>query len=76
MRQIFQDVFDEAEWRQPSVVLLDDLDQIAGSPTSPDLEHSPEALQQLYVAQSKSAFTRAKTVIRLDADSSHLCLQV
>ncbi|XP_011607188.2 peroxisomal ATPase PEX1 [Takifugu rubripes] len=52
VRQIFQDVFEEAEWRQPSVVLLDDLDQIAGSPTSPEHEHSPEAVQQLHVAQS------------------------
>lgn len=54
MRQRLQDVFERAEWRQPSVVLLDDLDHLAGAPTSPEHEHGPEALLQQHVAQSKN----------------------
>lgn len=54
VRQILQDAFEEAEWRQPSVVLLDDLDKVAGAPTSP--QHDPEALLQHHLAQSESAF--------------------
>lgn len=54
MRQTLQDVFEQAEWRQPSVVLLDDLDHVTGAPTSPEHEHGPEALLQQDIAQSKS----------------------
>ncbi|CAL9691392.1 unnamed protein product [Knipowitschia caucasica] len=51
VRQILQDAFEQAEWKQPSVVLLDDLDQIAG--TSPaEHEHGPEAQLQQHIAQS------------------------
>lgn len=60
VRQIFHDVFEEADWRQPSVVLLDDLDQIAGAPTSPEHEHGPDAMLQRHIAQSKSVYTCAK----------------
>uniref|UniRef100_UPI0037E7EAED peroxisomal ATPase PEX1 n=1 Tax=Semicossyphus pulcher TaxID=241346 RepID=UPI0037E7EAED len=52
VRQMLQDVFEQAEWRQPSVVLLDDLDHVTGAPTSPEHEHGPEALLQLHIAQS------------------------
>ncbi|KAF3833810.1 hypothetical protein F7725_025014, partial [Dissostichus mawsoni] len=41
-----------AEWNQPSVVLLDDLDHVTGAPTSPEHEHGPEALLQQHIAQS------------------------
>lgn len=75
MRQILQDVFEEAEWRQPSVVLLDDLDKVAGAPTSPEHEHGPEASLQHHVAQSKSVFRCATTVACLDAEPFCLWLQ-
>uniref|UniRef100_A0A3Q3K496 Peroxisomal ATPase PEX1 n=1 Tax=Monopterus albus TaxID=43700 RepID=A0A3Q3K496_MONAL len=52
VRQMLQDIFEEAEWRQPSVVLLDDLDYVTGAPTSPEHEHGPEALLQQHIAQS------------------------
>ncbi|XP_041811333.1 peroxisome biogenesis factor 1 isoform X2 [Chelmon rostratus] len=52
VRQMLQDIFEQAEWRQPSVVLLDDLDHMTGAPTSPEHEHGPEALLQLHIAQS------------------------
>ncbi|KAM9838240.1 peroxisomal ATPase PEX1 [Aulostomus maculatus] len=52
VRQMLQDVFVQAEWRQPSVVLLDDVDHMAGAPTSPEHEHGPEALLQQLIAQS------------------------
>ncbi|CAI9580753.1 unnamed protein product [Staurois parvus] len=45
MCQTVEEAFAEAAWRQPAVVLLDNLDQIAGVPTTPELEHSPEATQ-------------------------------
>lgn len=53
VRQILQDIFEQAEWRQPSVVLLDDLDYLTHAPTSPEHEHGPEALLQQHIAQSK-----------------------
>ncbi|XP_034455813.1 peroxisome biogenesis factor 1 isoform X2 [Hippoglossus hippoglossus] len=52
VRQMLQDIFEQAEWKQPSVVLLDDLDQVTGAPTSPEHEHGPEALLQQHIAQS------------------------
>ncbi|XP_059206681.1 peroxisome biogenesis factor 1 [Centropristis striata] len=52
VRQLLQDIFEQAEWKQPSVVLLDDLDHITGAPTSPEHEHGPEALLHLLIAQS------------------------
>nr|XP_054601293.1 peroxisome biogenesis factor 1 [Nothobranchius furzeri] len=51
VRQILQDVFEQAEWRQPSVILLDDLDHLTRAPTSPEHEHGPEALLQQHIAQ-------------------------
>uniref|UniRef100_A0A8C4IA62 Peroxisomal ATPase PEX1 n=1 Tax=Dicentrarchus labrax TaxID=13489 RepID=A0A8C4IA62_DICLA len=52
VRQMLHDIFEQAEWRQPSVVLLDDLDHMTGAPTSPEHEHGPEALLQQHIAQS------------------------
>ncbi|KAK2830302.1 hypothetical protein Q5P01_018233 [Channa striata] len=52
VRQMLQDIFEQAEWRQPSVVLLDDLDHLMGAPTSPEHERGPEALLQQRIAQS------------------------
>ncbi|XP_036949450.1 peroxisome biogenesis factor 1 [Acanthopagrus latus] len=52
VRQMLQDVFEQAEWRQPSVVLLDDLDHVTGTPSSPEHEHGPEAVLQQHIAQS------------------------
>ncbi|KAE8282071.1 Peroxisome biogenesis factor 1 Peroxin-1 Peroxisome biogenesis disorder protein 1 [Larimichthys crocea] len=52
VRQMLQDIFEQAEWSQPSVVLLDDLDHITGTPISTEHEHGPEALLQQHIAQS------------------------
>ncbi|PWA15107.1 hypothetical protein CCH79_00008874 [Gambusia affinis] len=52
VKQILQDMFEQAEWGQPSVVLLDDLDHLTHSATSPEHEHGPEALLQQHIAQS------------------------
>lgn len=46
--------FSEAVWRQPSVVLLDDLDLVAGLPAAPEQEHSPEAVQSQRLAHAVS----------------------
>ncbi|XP_077363973.1 peroxisomal ATPase PEX1 isoform X2 [Festucalex cinctus] len=52
IRQTLRDIFTQAEWKQPSVVLLDDLDHVTRVPTSPEHERGPEALLHLHVAQS------------------------
>ncbi|XP_049624818.1 peroxisomal ATPase PEX1 [Suncus etruscus] len=42
--------FSEAAWRQPSVVLLDDLDLIVGLPALPEHEHGPDTVQSQRLA--------------------------
>lgn len=54
VRQTLRDVFEQAEWRQPSVVLLEDLDYLTHTATSPEHEHGPEALLHRHIAQSES----------------------
>uniref|UniRef100_A0A671UCW6 Peroxisomal ATPase PEX1 n=1 Tax=Sparus aurata TaxID=8175 RepID=A0A671UCW6_SPAAU len=49
VRQMLQDIFEQAEWRQPSVVLLDDLDHVTGAPSSPEHEHGPEVVLQQHI---------------------------
>ena len=49
---MLQDIFEQAEWKQPSVILLDDLDHVTGAPTSPENEQGSEALLQQHIAQS------------------------
>uniref|UniRef100_A0A8C1TNG7 Peroxisomal ATPase PEX1 n=1 Tax=Cyprinus carpio TaxID=7962 RepID=A0A8C1TNG7_CYPCA len=44
IRLRLEEVFEQAIWRQPSVVLLDDLDHVTGAATSPEHEHGPEAV--------------------------------
>ncbi|KAJ8334176.1 hypothetical protein SKAU_G00398150 [Synaphobranchus kaupii] len=51
IRQRLEDAFEQAVWRQPSVVLLDDLDHVMGAAVSPEHEHGPEALHCLQLAQ-------------------------
>ncbi|KAM4705612.1 peroxisomal ATPase PEX1 isoform 2-T2 [Rhinophrynus dorsalis] len=50
IRQTLEEAFGEAAWRQPSVLLLDDLDHIVGVPSTPELEQSPEAIQSKHLA--------------------------
>lgn len=45
-----EEAFLEAGWKQPSVVLLDDLDHIIGIPLTPEHENSPEAVQSTRLA--------------------------
>ncbi|XP_051926530.1 peroxisome biogenesis factor 1 [Hippocampus zosterae] len=52
IRQTLREVFTQAEWMQPSVVLLDDLDHVSRASASPEHGHGPEALLHLHVAQS------------------------
>lgn len=52
VRQMLQDVFEQADWMQPSVVLLDAADRIMGAPTSAEHEDGPEAMLQQHIAQS------------------------
>lgn len=50
IRKKLEEAFLEAGWRQPSVIMLDDLDHIVGIPLSPEQETSPEAVQSTRLA--------------------------
>ncbi|KYO26655.1 peroxisomal ATPase PEX1 isoform X1 [Alligator mississippiensis] len=45
IRKKVEEAFLEAAWRQPSILLMDDLDHIVGVPSAPEHENSPEAVQ-------------------------------
>ncbi|XP_064265888.1 peroxisomal ATPase PEX1 isoform X2 [Passer domesticus] len=45
IRKHVEEAFLEAAWRQPSVLLMDDLDHIVGVPSTPEHENSPETVQ-------------------------------
>ena len=46
-------IFCEASWRQPSVILLDDLDHVTAEPQGPEHEMSGEALYHAKIAEGK-----------------------
>ncbi|KAM4688857.1 peroxisomal ATPase PEX1 isoform 2-T2 [Discoglossus pictus] len=50
MQQTLEEAFAEVAWRQPAILLLDDLDHIVGVPSTPELERSPEAAQSKHLA--------------------------
>ncbi|KAM4856174.1 peroxisomal ATPase PEX1 isoform X2 [Urocitellus parryii] len=52
IQKTLEAAFSEALWRQPSVVLLDDLDLIAGLSAAPEHEHSPDAVQSHRLARA------------------------
>ncbi|XP_040403081.1 peroxisome biogenesis factor 1 isoform X2 [Cygnus olor] len=45
VRKNVEEAFLEASWRQPSILLMDDLDQIVGVPSTPEHENSLETIQ-------------------------------
>ncbi|XP_053914628.1 peroxisomal ATPase PEX1 isoform X2 [Cuculus canorus] len=45
IRKNVEEAFLEATWRQPSILLMDDLDHIVGVPSTPEHENSPETVQ-------------------------------
>lgn len=63
VRQILQEVLEQAEWKQPAVVLLDDLDHVTGAAASPEHEHGPEAALQQHIAQSKQKLNLLFTLL-------------
>ena len=48
-------VYNDAVWYQPSVIVLDDLDQIAAACSGPDQEMAPETLYHARVAQGMAS---------------------
>ncbi|XP_058534089.1 peroxisomal ATPase PEX1 isoform X1 [Ochotona princeps] len=50
--------FSEAAWRQPSVLLLDDLELLAGLAAGPQHEHSPDAVQGQRLAHALIAMIK------------------
>ncbi|XP_028926421.1 peroxisome biogenesis factor 1 [Ornithorhynchus anatinus] len=50
VQKYLEAAFAEAVWKQPAVVLLDDLDHLVGAPASPEHEHGPDALQSQRLA--------------------------
>ncbi|NWZ38007.1 PEX1 factor, partial [Brachypodius atriceps] len=45
IRKHVEEAFLEAAWRQPTILLMDDLDHIVGVPSTPEHENSPETVQ-------------------------------
>ncbi|NWX82467.1 PEX1 factor, partial [Nothoprocta pentlandii] len=45
IRKSMEEAFLEAAWRQPSILLMDDLDHIVGVSSTPEHENSPETIQ-------------------------------
>nr|XP_014347945.1 PREDICTED: peroxisome biogenesis factor 1 [Latimeria chalumnae] len=52
IRKKLKEAVAEAAWRQPSVVLLDDVDQVAGAALAPEQEQGPEAVLSRQLAQA------------------------
>ncbi|XP_019483151.1 PREDICTED: peroxisome biogenesis factor 1 isoform X1 [Hipposideros armiger] len=52
IQKTLEAAFSEAAWRQPSVVLLDDLDLVVGLPAPPEHERGPEAMQSQRLAHA------------------------
>ncbi|KAK3512008.1 hypothetical protein QTP70_027628 [Hemibagrus guttatus] len=52
VRQRLEEVFEQAVWRQPSVILLDDLDHMTTAATTPEQEQGTEAVLHHQIAQS------------------------
>ena len=55
IQKILEHHFVEASWRQPAVILLDDLDHIAASPSGPEQEMSGEAFYHTKIAHGNCA---------------------
>ena len=53
VKKTLERVFNEAAWRQPAVVLLDDLDLIAAAPSGPEQEMAPESVYYARIAQGE-----------------------
>ncbi|XP_045201588.2 peroxisomal ATPase PEX1-like [Mercenaria mercenaria] len=51
IQKVLELIFDEAAWRQPSLIFLDDLDHLCGAPAGPEFEMTGEALYSARVAE-------------------------
>lgn len=54
IRKNVEEAFLEASWRQPSILLMDDLDHIVGVPSTPEHENTPETIQSNRLAYGKT----------------------
>ena len=54
IRKLLESRFNEAAWRQPSVIVLDDLDHVSAAPSGAEQEMSGEALYYTRVAEGES----------------------
>ncbi len=62
----------EAAWRQPSIILLDDLDHVTASPLGPEQEIGPEAVYHTRLAEGKSESKHNSVVFSLSVDLINL----
>ncbi|XP_077987933.1 peroxisomal ATPase PEX1-like [Glandiceps talaboti] len=65
IRKVWEEAFQEAFWRQPSVIILDDLDHVTSAPLGPEQEVGPEAVYNTRVAQT------FKDIIMSSLSSNH-----
>ena len=57
IQKAMEAVFDEAAWREPSVIVFDDLDTIAPAPSGPETEINGETLYSAKNSQGERNFT-------------------
>ena len=69
IRQHFQSLFDELSWRQPSLLILEDLDHIAASPGGVEQEMSGLAIYHSKVAEILKDIVKQES-----ANNSWICL--
>lgn len=60
-----EEAFLEAAWRQPSILLMDDLDHIVGVPSTPEHENSPETVQNNRLAYGNTVLCLDRSVMQL-----------
>lgn len=60
-----EEAFLEAAWRQPSILLMDDLDHIVGVPSTPEHENSPETVQSNRLAYGMFCLCLGRNIMQL-----------
>lgn len=69
-----EEVFDEAIWRQPSIVLLDDLDHVVPAPSGPEAELSGEAIYGARIGEGMTIDEMHKSFFFFFYKEADICL--
>uniref|UniRef100_A0A8C4Q995 AAA+ ATPase domain-containing protein n=1 Tax=Eptatretus burgeri TaxID=7764 RepID=A0A8C4Q995_EPTBU len=79
VRQVWERAFEEATWRQPAVVFIDDVDKVVGTSMSVELEQGQEGVLSTYLSSVLKELTshvsrRRDAVVLLCTAQSTSCL--